>query len=193
MCLTFWYPHQYQLAKGLSFWAGERCPTEGSNQTEEFHAHPFCPFAINLAYSNRESRSTGQVDCLPESNRGPGRFSTALLRKYSLRNSPGLWDQVLKTKVTLQRSFFSMVSESWPQAVFLDCCPSRDSAWEHLGEDSKEVFADCLSRPCPWLLSSEAANGDATNAESWDTVTDKGLRNFVRRQKVAVIRLWEKE
>lgn len=86
-----------------------------------------------------------------------------------------------------------MVSESWPQAVFLDCCPSRDSAWEHLGEDSKEVFADCLSRPCPWLLSSEAANGDATNAESWDTVTDKGLRNFVRRQEVAVIRLWEKE
>lgn len=48
MCLMFWYPHQYQLAKGLSFWAGERCPTEGSNQTEEFHAHPFCPFAYKL-------------------------------------------------------------------------------------------------------------------------------------------------
>lgn len=177
------------LASGQESAVPQRAATKQKNSMPTRSAH----LPINLAYSNRESRSTGQVDCLPESNRGPGRFSTALLRKYSLRNSPGLWDQVLKTKVTLQRSFFSVVSESWPQAVFLDCCPSRDSAWEHLGEDSKEVFADCLSRPCPWLLSSEAANGDATNAERWDTVTDKGLRNFVRRQEVAVIRLWEKE
>lgn len=45
MCLTFWNgaslwgPQQHQLAKGLSFWAGERCPTEGSKQTEELNAY----------------------------------------------------------------------------------------------------------------------------------------------------------
>lgn len=128
------------LASGQESAVPQRAATKQKNSMPTRSAH----LPINLAYSNRGSRSTGQVDCLPESNRGPGSLSTALLRKYSLRNNPGLWDQVLKTKVTLQRSFFSMVSEWWPQAVFLDCCPSRDSAWEHLGEDSKEVFADCL-------------------------------------------------
>lgn len=52
---TFWNsaslrgPPQYQLAKGLSFWPGERCPTEGSKRTVEICLHPFCQFAYKLA------------------------------------------------------------------------------------------------------------------------------------------------
>lgn len=55
LCRTFWNgaslrgSPQCQLAKGLSFWPGERCPTEGSKHTVEFRPHPFCQFAYKLA------------------------------------------------------------------------------------------------------------------------------------------------